>query len=101
MGRLLLILALVCVFLGGVMSGLGARLAGPSSLLEVAGVVSLYAAIYSMRRTLEIYYNTVEPMRLRMSGVMTFFFTTVYLQYHMNRIAMRKWKALTEHVPQP
>ena len=36
------------------------------------------------------YYNSVEPINLRLSGVMTFFFNILYLQYHMTRIA--RWK---------
>jgi hypothetical protein len=36
------------------------------------------------------YFNTVEPIALRLSGVMTFFFGILYLQYHMTRIA--DWK---------
>ena len=36
------------------------------------------------------HYNVVEPIQLRLSAVMTFFFNTLYLQYHFTRIA--KWK---------
>ena len=36
------------------------------------------------------YYNNIEPINLKISGVMTFFFTTLYLQHHMTRIA--EWK---------
>jgi hypothetical protein len=36
------------------------------------------------------YYNSTEPINLRLSAVMTFFFNTLYFQYHMSRIA--DWK---------
>ena len=43
-------------------------------------------ARFTMRNELERYYNTVEPIGLRLSGVMTFFFGGLYFQYHLNRI---------------
>lgn len=46
--------------------------------------------VFGMRRSLLNYYNTVEPIGLRLSGVMTFFFAIFYFQYHFNRIAT--WK---------
>jgi hypothetical protein len=39
---------------------------------------------------MEEYYNSVENCGLILSGGMTFFFSTIYLQYHINKIA--KWK---------
>jgi hypothetical protein len=39
---------------------------------------------------MESYYNSVERYGLSLSGGMTFFFSTVYFQYHINQIA--KWK---------
>jgi len=46
--------------------------------------------VFGMRRSLLNYYNTVEPIGLRLSGVMTFFFSVFYFQYHFTRIA--NWK---------
>jgi hypothetical protein len=43
-----------------------------------------------MRSSIENYYNTVEPINLRLSGVMTFFFAVYYFQHHFSRIA--NWK---------
>jgi len=43
-----------------------------------------------MRRSLLNYYNTVEPIGLQLSPVMTFFFALFYFQYHFTRIA--NWK---------
>jgi len=39
---------------------------------------------------METYYNSVERYGLALSGAMTFFFSSVYFQYHINQIA--KWK---------
>jgi hypothetical protein len=40
---------------------------------------------------MEDYYNSTENIGgLQLSGVMTFFFSTVYIQYHINRLA--RWK---------
>ena len=51
-----------------------------------------------MRRTLVRYYNEVEPIELKLSGAMTFFFAVLYFQYHFTRIA--KWKAGEGMTPQ-
>jgi hypothetical protein len=43
-----------------------------------------------MRSSIEDHYNTVEPINLSLSGVMTFFFGAVYFQYHFNQINSSK-----------
>jgi hypothetical protein len=55
-------------------------------------------AIFKMRTSLLNYYNSVEPIGLRLSGVMTFFFNIYYFQYHFHRIA--QWKQTGMLVPQ-
>jgi hypothetical protein len=62
----------------------------PFFLLIVAGVVLHLMGIFQMRSSIETYYNTVEPINLRLSGVMTFFFAVFYFQHHFTRIA--NWK---------
>jgi GYF domain 2 len=62
----------------------------PFFLIIVAGVVLHLMGIFQMRSSIETYYNTVEPINLRLSGVMTFFFAVFYFQYHFTRIA--NWK---------
>jgi hypothetical protein len=52
--------------------------------------VFMIMAMFSMRRSIETYYNTVEPIGLKLSPVMTFFFNMLYFQYHFSRIAT--WK---------
>jgi hypothetical protein len=59
-------------------------------LASIAGFVILYVGIFKMREAMEEYYNTVEPINLRLSPVMTFFFPTFYFQHHFSRIA--RWK---------
>jgi hypothetical protein len=55
-----------------------------------AGTVVWIMGIFKMRAAIQDYYNTVEPINLRLSGVMTFFFNIFYFQYHFSRIAT--WK---------
>jgi len=59
-------------------------------LVNVVIIVAGLMAIFGMRSSLVRYYNTVEPIGLRLSGVMTFFFSILYFQYHFSRIA--EWK---------
>jgi hypothetical protein len=59
-------------------------------LVILAGVVLQIVGIFQMRSVLENHYNSVEPINLRLSGVMTFFFAIYYFQYHFTRIA--NWK---------
>jgi hypothetical protein len=54
-------------------------------------------AVFSMRKSISTYYTTVEPIGLKLSGVMTFFFSILYFQYHFSRI--NEWKK-TGHLPQ-
>ena len=55
-----------------------------------AGVIAYYVGIFKIRSAMEDYYNSKENIALTLSGVMTFFFSIIYFQYHINRIA--KWK---------
>ncbi len=43
-------------------------------------------ARFTLRETLEQHYNGPEPLGLRLSAVMTFFFGGIYFQYKLNRI---------------
>jgi hypothetical protein len=59
-------------------------------LILMAGGVLHIVGFFQMRTGLLEYYNTVEPINLHLSGVMTFFFAVYYFQHHFSRIA--KWK---------
>ncbi|SEG49178.1 hypothetical protein SAMN05421819_3225 [Bryocella elongata] len=94
--------------LAGFGVGLGGCLAGGLSMafagsdhFPVLGFAVIMLAIFAMwalnilsvfevRRSMLAYYNTVEPIGLRLSGVMTFFFSLFYFQHHMSRIVT--WK---------
>jgi hypothetical protein len=88
---------IVMMAAGGAAVAMGAR--GQAALPLMAllyPIVCLLPAVFSiigvfgMRRSLLNHYNTVEPIGLRLSGVMTFFFAIFYFQYHFNRIT--NWK---------
>lgn len=58
-----------------------------SHLLQLASFV-LNWCIYPfvMRTSLLKHFNESDPVGLELNGVMTFFFTSLYFQYHLNRI---------------
>jgi len=56
------------------------------NLLRLGTWVVRLIARFTMRAELEEHFNTVEPIGLSLSGVMTFFFGGLYFQYHLNRI---------------
>ena len=56
------------------------------NVLTTAGWIIRIAARFTMRSELEQHFNTAEPVGLSLSGVMTFFFGVIYIQYHINRI---------------
>jgi hypothetical protein len=61
-----------------------------SPLINIGCAVVMIVGHFQMKAALEDYYNTVEPINLRLSGVMVFFFNILYFQYHFSRI--RTWK---------
>jgi hypothetical protein len=79
--------------------GQGIILSNEAPLLGLAVVVGslvcIYVSLFGMRASMVRYYNSVDRIGLKLSGVMTFFFGIVYFQYHLNRIL----KAKTEGQP--
>lgn len=63
-------------------------------VLWILGIV----AIFRMRRGLLNYYNSTEPIQLRLGAFMTFFFSIYYFPHHLQRIA--KWKQTGQLAPQ-
>lgn len=61
-----------------------------STLCNLTGSVLFVVAAFQIRAAMVNYYTTVEPIGLKMSGVMTFFFNILYIQHHLSRIAT--WK---------
>ena len=66
-------------------------------VMPVNGILAL-VAFFQMRRSMLNYYNMAEPIGLRLSGVMTFFFNIYYLQHQFTRIA--EWKKTGVLMPQ-
>ena len=55
-------------------------------LLGLVAFVARLIARFSLRDTLEQHFNGPEPLGLRLSAVMTFFFGGLYFQYKLNRL---------------
>ena len=87
-------LVLVAMYPAGIVAGVLAILIGKQpavgGLFIIAGSIMLVVGVFSIKHAMEEYYNSTESAGLALSGVMTFFFGTIYLQYHINRLA--KWK---------
>lgn len=81
------------IFVARVLPAIGGTKAFASELL-VAAAVLVIAGHFSIKNALEDYYNRVEPIHLKLSGVMTFFFNVLYFQYHFSKI--RRWKLTGE-----
>jgi len=67
-------------------------------LAWIACVVMLQLSFFNVRSSMVTYYNSTEPIGLRLSAAMTFFFSTFYFQHHMSRIAT--WKTTGYLAPQ-
>jgi hypothetical protein len=63
-------------------------------IFRLGGSVLMIAGAFSLRASLEEHYNSAEPLGLTLSGIMTFFFPTIYFQYHFNRINQIKRSSL-------
>jgi hypothetical protein len=97
-------LVLVAMYPAGIIAGILAEVIGGGGNSDVAsivapacilgGVIAYIIGIFSIRSAMEDYYNSTENIGLSMSGVMTFFFSSIYIQYHINCIA--RWKKTGE-----
>jgi len=67
-------------------------------LITIVFAIIFLVAAFQMRSDLEEHYNTMEPINLQLSGVMTFFFAIFYFQHHFSRIA--QWKKTGILAPQ-
>jgi hypothetical protein len=63
---------------------------GALLLIELMTWVLILIWVFYVRGILLQHYNSIEPINLRLSGVMTFFFTILYFQHHFRRIAEGK-----------
>ena len=87
-------LVLVAMYPAGMVAGVLTialfRLPALGGLLFFAGAIIYLVGVFSIKAAMEEYYNSTENIGLQMSGAMTFFFSTVYIQYQINSIA--RWK---------
>ena len=87
-------LVLVAMYPAGMVAGFLTialfRLPALGGLLIIAGAIIYLVGVFSIKAAMEEYYSSTENVGLQMSGLMTFFFSTVYIQYHINSIA--RWK---------
>ena len=102
-GLMFVIIAVAGSYLGGFANGFISAINHTSPqplghLITIVFAIIFLVAAFQMRSDLEEYYNTVEPINLQLSGVMTFFFAIFYLQHHLSRIA--QWKKTGTLAPQ-
>lgn len=57
-----------------------------SSLIGIASWVVRLIARFLLREDIEQHFNGPEPLGVRLSGVLTFFFGGIYFQYKLNQI---------------
>jgi hypothetical protein len=69
---------------------------GQVLLLECMTAVLIITWAFYMRGILIQHYNSVEPINLRLSGIMTLFFSIYYFQHHFRRIAEGKRTGLLQ-----
>jgi hypothetical protein len=63
---------------------------GTEAALTTAAAILGIVTVFLIRSDLVRHYNEREPYGLRLSGAMTFFFSFLYFQYHLYRIA--RWR---------
>jgi len=61
-----------------------------TTLFGIGIIVLRLMGRFSMRKSLEDHFDEAGPMGLSLSEVMTFFFGSIYFQYHLNRIMRQK-----------
>jgi hypothetical protein len=88
-------LVLVAMYPAGMVAGILTMVlyrdaAALGGLFIIGGAIVYLFGVFSIKAAMEEYYTSTENIGLSMSGVMTFFFSTVYIQYHINSIA--RWK---------
>jgi hypothetical protein len=88
-------LVLVAMYPAGMLAGTITTIFFPHSAPLAAvfifgGAIVYLFGMFSIKAAMEEYYTTTENIGLQLSGAMTFFFSTVYIQYQINSIA--RWK---------
>jgi hypothetical protein len=73
----------------------GAANGGIFLICRIAGGIMWLVAAFNMRSSIEDHYYSKEPIGLSLNGVMTFFFSVYYFQYHFTRINEMKQRQMT------
>jgi hypothetical protein len=58
-----------------------------AATLALLCIAMWFITVYVIRAELHFHYNLREPVGLYLSGIMTFFFSFLYFQYHLYKIA--------------
>lgn len=82
--------ALYIAAMSSMSSSTMATATGLIMILNLVIVICGLVTVFSMRSSIVRHYNSTEPIGLKLSGVMTFFFSILYFQYHFSRIV--EWK---------
>jgi hypothetical protein len=67
-------------------------------ILLIASIILFWSWAFGAANAMRGYYNQTEPIGLKLSGPMVFFFFNLYIQHHMTRIA--NWKKTGYLTPQ-
>jgi len=90
----LFVLTIVGAFMVGVQGQPGAAREPVSLLFRLGGGIMWLVAAFNMRSSIEDHFNSAEPIGLSLNGVMTFFFSIYYFQYHFTRINEMKQRQM-------
>jgi len=91
----LLVLMFGAAFAEGMAGRPGAANGGIFLICRIAGGIMWLVAAFNMRSSIEDHYYSKEPIGLSLNGVMTFFFSIYYFQYHFTRINEMKQRQVT------
>jgi hypothetical protein len=81
-------------FMAGVQGQAGAGREPVLLLFRLGGGIMWLVAAFNMRSSIEDHFNSAEPVGLSLNGVMTFFFSIYYFQYHFTRINEMKQRQM-------
>lgn len=92
-------LVLVAMYPAGIIAGVlasatGQRAGAIAGILIFGGAIMMLVGVFVIKADMEHYYRTKENIGLHLSGVMVFFFGTMYLQYHINQLHSMKKRGL-------
>lgn len=82
----LFVVMFAAAFVEGAQGQAGAGSGAFFLLGRIGGGIMWLVAAFSMRSSIEEHYSSKEPIGLSLNGVMTFFFSIYYFQYHFTKI---------------